>query len=50
MNRKDFFKKLGLGALTIIVAPKVLAETKVDKSKYIAGCDPIGDGESQVGY
>lgn len=42
MNRKDFFKKLGLGAVTILVAPKVLAETKVDKPKYIAGCDPIG--------
>jgi len=27
MNRKDFFKKLGLGALVVVVAPKVFAET-----------------------
>ena len=26
MNRKEFFKKLGLGALVVAVAPKVLAE------------------------
>jgi hypothetical protein len=26
MNRKEFFKKLGLGALIVAVAPKVLAK------------------------
>jgi hypothetical protein len=26
MNRKEFFKKLGLGALVVAVAPKVLAQ------------------------
>ena len=30
MNRKEFFKKLGLGALVAVVAPKVL--TKEDES------------------
>jgi hypothetical protein len=28
MNRSDFFKKLGLGALAVVVAPKMLAEVK----------------------
>lgn len=30
MNRADFFKKLGLGALGIAIAPKVLGEIKED--------------------
>lgn len=50
MNRKDFFKKLGLGAMAVIVAPKVLAETKVDETKYIVGGDPISEGNSKMGY
>ena len=28
MNRADFFKRLGIGALAVVVAPKVLAEVK----------------------
>lgn len=31
MNRKDFFKKLGIGVATIVVAPKVLAEIEESK-------------------
>jgi len=34
MNRADFFKKLGLGALAVVVAPKVFAETP-QKEKMI---------------
>ena len=42
MNRKDFFRKLGLGAFTVLVAPKVFEqENKIDTSRYIGGCDPI---------
>lgn len=39
MNRKEFFKKLGLGTLVVYTAPACL--NKVDPSRYIAGCDPI---------
>jgi len=28
MTRKEFFKKLGIGVAAIVVAPKVIAETK----------------------
>ncbi len=31
MNRKDFFKKLGAGAIVVAVAPKVLADIKPGK-------------------
>ena len=33
MNRKDFFKRLGIGALAVIVAPKILAEVKEELPK-----------------
>lgn len=36
MNRKEFFKKLGLGVLGIAVAPKVLAEIKEERSHVIS--------------
>lgn len=36
MNRKEFFKKLGLGALVVAVAPKVLA-----KDEYTEGLIPF---------
>ncbi len=31
MNRRSFFKFLGIGAATAVVAPKMLAERKLDK-------------------
>ena len=34
MNRKDFFKKLGIGAATVVVAPKVLAEIEEPKPQF----------------
>jgi hypothetical protein len=33
MNRKDFFKKLGFGALAVAIAPKVLAEAVKETPK-----------------
>jgi hypothetical protein len=50
MNRKDFFKKLGLGAMAIVVAPKVLADNSPYESKYIVGCDPISENDSCMGF
>ena len=34
MNRKEFFKKLGLGIAGAIIAPKVITEIKEEKQKY----------------
>jgi len=31
MNRKDFFKKLGIGLSAVIIAPKILTEIGKDK-------------------
>jgi len=31
MNRKDFFKKLGIGLGAVIIAPEVLADIKIRK-------------------
>ena len=28
MNRRDFFRKLGIGAIAVAVAPKILAEVR----------------------
>jgi len=36
MNRKDFFKKLGIGIATVVVAPKVLAEMPTKEKTYPA--------------
>jgi len=33
MNRLDFFKRLGIGALAVVVAPKMLAEVKEELPK-----------------
>jgi hypothetical protein len=37
MNRKEFFKKLGLGVLGIVVVPKVLSEIKDKSLEYPRG-------------
>jgi hypothetical protein len=34
MNRKDFFKKLGIGIATVIVAPKILAEIPAKEETF----------------
>ena len=33
MNRKQFFKKLGLGAIAIIATPTILADIKIKSDK-----------------
>jgi hypothetical protein len=33
MNRKEFFKKLGLGIAGVIIAPKVIAERKASRER-----------------
>ena len=51
MNRRNFFSKLGIGALAVVVAPAVLTqEEPIDTSRYIMGADPVEDGEMSVGY
>jgi|WetSurMetagenome_2_1015567.scaffolds.fasta_scaffold685005_1 hypothetical protein len=41
MNRKTFFKKLGISAAAVVVAPKIL--TEVSQELY-----PIGEGEMGI--
>ena len=43
MNRKEFFKKLGLGALVVAVAPKVLAKKEYVKCEDHSHLEPIMD-------
>ncbi len=44
MNRSDFLKKLGLGAVIVVATPKILAEAKEEKHndrfsvKFIEPC------------
>lgn len=35
MDRKSFFKKLGIGVATVVVAPKVFAEVEEPKSEFV---------------
>jgi len=35
MNRRNFFKFLGIGAATAVVAPKMLAERQIFKTPWI---------------
>ncbi len=49
MNRRDLFKKLGLGVFTVLIAPRVFnQEDRVNTSKYIVGCDPINPNEMSL--
>jgi|WetSurSiteA1Bulk_404760.scaffolds.fasta_scaffold162183_1 hypothetical protein len=34
MNRKDFFKRLGIGVLAVVVAPKILAEEELNPVEF----------------
>jgi len=48
MNRLDFFKKLGIGTLAVVVAPKVLAEVKKEPAHN--DLDAINGGKSKGWY
>ena len=49
MNRKDFFKKLGLGALVVAIAPKMLAQ-KEETLVHTKGLMPFIQRASTLSY
>ena len=61
MKRSEFLRKIGIGAVSIVVAPKVIAGIKpkdnsiiwdeegiMPSSNFIAGCDPYKEGLSPI--
>jgi hypothetical protein len=48
MNRKDFFRKLGIGALAVAITPKILVDAKEDKP--IEELDDITDYTEMRGF